>query len=54
MSWYNHIFGEPSDANTSTFIRDSSVAGSNVPDDWNGNDDHADEVVSGYRPHHNE
>ena len=31
-------------------------AGSNVPDsyDWSGNDDHAHEVVSGYRPHHNE
>ncbi|XP_022036676.2 uncharacterized protein LOC110939233 [Helianthus annuus] len=41
---------------TSTFIPDSSVAGSNGPDsyDLGGNDDHAHEVVSGYRPRHNE
>uniref|UniRef100_A0A251RPL7 Putative MULE transposase domain, FHY3/FAR1 family n=1 Tax=Helianthus annuus TaxID=4232 RepID=A0A251RPL7_HELAN len=56
MSWYNYVFGEPSDANTSTFISDRSVAGSNVPGsyDLSGNDDHAHKVVSGYCPHHNE
>ncbi|MFS7987509.1 hypothetical protein Hanom_Chr11g01023501 [Helianthus anomalus] len=56
MSWFNHIFCESSDTNTGTFISESSVEESVVPDsyDGSGNDDYAEEVVSGFRPHHNE
>ncbi|MFS7918094.1 hypothetical protein Hanom_Chr03g00196821 [Helianthus anomalus] len=49
MSWFNlnHIFSLHSE---------STVEGSAVPNsyDGRGNDDHAEEVVSGFRPHHNE
>ncbi|MFS7915728.1 hypothetical protein Hanom_Chr02g00168651 [Helianthus anomalus] len=55
MSWFNpnYIFGDSSDTNTSTFITESSVERSAVPDsyDGRGNDDHAEEIVSGFRPH---
>ncbi|MFS7889710.1 hypothetical protein Hanom_Chr00s000004g01610211 [Helianthus anomalus] len=58
MSWFNlkHILGKSSDTNTSTFIPESSVEGSVVPGYYNGrgNDDHTEEVVSGFRHHHNE
>ncbi|KAJ0467777.1 hypothetical protein HanIR_Chr14g0689041 [Helianthus annuus] len=58
MSWFNlnYIFGESSDTNTSTFIPGRSVEGPAVPDsyDGRGNDNHAEEVMPGFRPHHNE
>ncbi|MFS7963795.1 hypothetical protein Hanom_Chr08g00742531 [Helianthus anomalus] len=57
MSWFNlnYIFGESSGTNTSTFIPISSEMPI-VPDsyDGRGNDDHAEEVVSGFRPHDKE
>ncbi|MFS8035148.1 hypothetical protein Hanom_Chr17g01589641 [Helianthus anomalus] len=58
MSWFNlnYIFGESSDTNRSTFIPESSVEGAVVSDSYEGrgNDDHAEEVMSGFHPHHNE
>ncbi|MFS7983715.1 hypothetical protein Hanom_Chr11g00977771 [Helianthus anomalus] len=54
MSWLdlNYVFGESSDKNTSTFIMESSE-GPPVPNSYDvrGNDDHAEEVVSGFRSH---
>ncbi|MFS8016397.1 hypothetical protein Hanom_Chr15g01368191 [Helianthus anomalus] len=51
----NYVFGESSDNNTSTFILDSNV-GSVVPNAYNGRviDDHAEELMSGFRSHHKE
>ncbi|MFS7897540.1 hypothetical protein Hanom_Chr00s009714g01743581 [Helianthus anomalus] len=58
VSWFdlNYIFGESSDTNTSPFIPGSSVEGPTIPKsyDGRGNDDHAEEVVSGFHPHHKE
>ncbi|MFS7963798.1 hypothetical protein Hanom_Chr08g00742561 [Helianthus anomalus] len=57
MSWFNlnYIFGESPGTNTSTFIQRSSER-LIVPDSYNGrgNDDHTEEVVSGFRPHDKE
>ncbi|MFS7936585.1 hypothetical protein Hanom_Chr05g00417281 [Helianthus anomalus] len=58
MSWFNlnYFFGESSSDNMSTFIPESSVDGSVVPDSYNGrvNDDHTDELVSGFHSHQKE
>ncbi|MFS7900362.1 hypothetical protein Hanom_Chr00s108721g01806821 [Helianthus anomalus] len=55
MFWFNlnYIFGELFDTSTSSFFPESSVERSDVPDsyDGRGNDDHAEEVMSSFRPH---